>query len=252
MSKKLIDAAEAEIRRFLESSVEVKAAGETYSMVISKEVPDRDGDVVVLSGMDATAYRKNPVVLVDHDYRVESIVGKTVSIETVGTELVAKFVFCDTEYGLLAKSLYEAGFLKTSSIGFILKERDPNDRGRITKWELLEWSLVAVPCNRDALSLDGKALYAKGIEAGMLTKDCADGCGDDEEEPEIDVKAAFAEIRSAIASLASAIEEIKSNVKSLADRKAQETTEEEAKARKEVLQTINRATSEALAGLKRL
>jgi len=36
----------------------------------------------------------------------------------------------------------------------MVKERNANDFTKITKSELLEWSLVAVPANAEALSLD--------------------------------------------------------------------------------------------------
>lgn len=75
--------------------------------------------------------------------------------------MIAEWVWADTENAQLAKQLYDGGFLKTSSIGFIPLQRDESDRSIITKWELLEWSLVAVPCNPGALSMDGKALYQK-------------------------------------------------------------------------------------------
>ena len=111
------------------------------------------------------------------------IVGKTKKLEVVGNELIAEFVFADTENGMLAKQLYEAGFLKTSSIGFMIQERDVNDRSRITRWELLEWSLVAVPSNREALSQDRKELYEKGLAKGLLTYKDTDVFVDDKPKP---------------------------------------------------------------------
>jgi phage head maturation protease len=43
--------------------------------------------------------------------------------------------------------------LKTVSVGFIPKERDPENQRIITRAELLEVSFVPVPCNPNALSL---------------------------------------------------------------------------------------------------
>jgi|GEM_PF-4139820 len=45
----------------------------------------------------------------------------------------------------------------------MVKERDMNDRLIITKAELLEVSFVAVPCNPNAVSLDGK-LYDEAVQ----------------------------------------------------------------------------------------
>lgn len=136
-------------------SVEVKAVESQVSrMIISEEKADRDGETVILAGGDFVNYKKNPVVLMDHSYSVESIIGKTVSISVEGKKLIAEWVWAETEEAMLAKQLYDGGFLKTSSIGFIALQRSETDRSIITKWELLEWSLVAVPCNPNALSLD--------------------------------------------------------------------------------------------------
>lgn len=160
------------LRKDLEN-IEIKADGaDVFNMIISVEKADRDGETILLAGGDLKNYKKNPVVLLNHRYAVESIVGKTTKLTVDGKNMIAQFIFADTELGQLAKKLYVGGFLKTASIGFIVFERDPNDRSIITKWELLEWSLVAVPANAAALSLDGKQiekeLFAKAVEIGLI------------------------------------------------------------------------------------
>lgn len=226
------------------SGVEVKATGQKYRMTISKQVPDREGETVVLSGMDTANYLKNPVVLIDHSYRVESIVGKTVSLAQVGNELVAEFVFADTEDAQIAKQLYEGGFLKSSSIGFMIKSRDPNDRSLITNWELLEWSLVAVPCNPLALSLDGKSVE-RGLEIGLIVKQ--------EPEPETPAPTEAEKTLAELAEVKAELAEVKKLLLVLvADGKASEEEERKALEKKEMLQAINRATSSALENVKRL
>lgn len=226
------------------SGVEVKATGQAFKMTISKQVPDRDGETVVIAGMETGNYLKNPVVLVDHSYTVESIVGKTLSLTQVGNELVAEFVFADTEDAQIAKQLYEGGFLKSSSIGFIIKARDPQDRSVITNWELLEWSLVAVPCNPLALSLDGKSIE-RGLALGLIKKS-------EEVHPETvptEAEKTLAELAEVKAELA----EVKKLLLVLvADGKASDEEAQKALAQKETLQAIARATSSALENVKRL
>lgn len=246
------------LREFLETVGEVKATGETYKMVISKQIPDRDRETIMLDGMDAKAYKKNPVVLIDHSYRVESIVGKTVKLYQEGNQLIADFVFADTEKGQLAKQLYEKGFLKTSSIGFIIQERDATDRAIITKWELLEWSLVAVPANPAALSQDGK-LMEEAISKGLMLKaeTCAkcgcEGCGEGCKETPPETPTPETVITSEEAkAIREELSEIKTILKTLADDKASEKSAVDALKQKELLQTINRATAQALEGLKQL
>jgi hypothetical protein len=106
---------EVELKSVLET-VELKERKTKYNMIVSKEVKDRDGETVMLDGMDMKNYKKNPVVLIDHSYKVEDIVGKTTKLKRDGNELIAEFVFIDTPKGELAEKLYEAGLLKASSI----------------------------------------------------------------------------------------------------------------------------------------
>lgn len=150
--------------------LELKERQTTYKMIISKEVKDRDWETIIVSWIDTKQYKKNPVVLLDHSYKVENIVGKTTKIYIEWNELIADFVFVDTENWEMAEKLYNAWVLKASSIGFIPKERDSNDFTKITKCELLEWSLVAVPCNQDALSLDWK-LFEEAKSKGFIIEE---------------------------------------------------------------------------------
>lgn len=186
------------IIKTIQNNVEIKQVWETYSMVVTTEVEDRDWEVVKISWIDYSNYMSNPVVLQDHSYKVENIIGKTLSLRVEGNSLVADFVFADTEHGRLAKELYDNWFLKTSSIWFIVYQRDENNRDIITKCELLEWSLVAVPCNPKALSLDWKSfeLFQKGVDAGLLKSvDDSEMEKDKEEElEEIDVKTQLSQL----------------------------------------------------------
>ena len=150
--------------------IELKTRQTTYKMIISKQVKDRDWETVLLEWIDLMQYKKNPVVLLDHLYKVENIVGKTTRIYLEWNELIADFVFIDTENGIMAEKLYNAWVLKASSIWFISKQRNPNDFSIIEKSELLEWSLVAVPCNQEALSLDWK-LFEEAKTKGFIIEE---------------------------------------------------------------------------------
>ena len=43
----------------------------------------------------------------DHCYKVEDIVGKTISLKIEGNSLIASWIWAETEDALLAKSLYD-------------------------------------------------------------------------------------------------------------------------------------------------
>ena len=138
-----------------------KEAG-IYEVMISTESTDRQGDIVRASGGKFENYLKNPVVLLGHDYS-DLPIAKTLEIGVIpGIGIQAKFQF--PENGLYEKAdttrkLWDAGFLNAASIGFSpLKSinLDPNKPWGpqdYIEWELLEWSIVTVPANQDALRL---------------------------------------------------------------------------------------------------
>lgn len=139
-----------------------------FKIVVSTESKDRDGEVVKVAGIDTTHYLKNWVVLGDHSYKIESIVGRTDKMYIKDWKMIAEWVFTDaTELGKVAGELYKSWFLFASSIWFLVKERNTKSPDIIEKSELLEFSFVAVQSNRDALRIDEK-LYKKWIEHGFI------------------------------------------------------------------------------------
>ena len=120
----------------------------TFEVVITTENLDRYQEVISMAGWELEHYRANPVVLWGHDHNI--LIGVATSVEIVEGKLVAKGKFAPTDEGQEKRRLYDAGFLKATSVGFIEKEREGN---LITKAELLEFSFVSVPANPYALSL---------------------------------------------------------------------------------------------------
>jgi len=102
---------------------------------------------------------KNPVIIANHVYKIENIVGKATSIYVKDNQLIIEWVFSESNpLGKLLADLYEEWMVKTVSVWFIPKSRDESNKRIITNAELLELSFVAVPCNPNALSLDQKSL----------------------------------------------------------------------------------------------
>lgn len=132
----------------------------TFEVIASTQSKDRHGEIVLQEGIDITNYLKNPVILFAHDYD-ELPIGKATSVIKETDRLIIKGVFAPTEEAQKIRVLYDAGFLKTVSIGFIAKEWEGNV---ITVSELLELSFVAVPANPDALDI----AKGKGIEKEYL------------------------------------------------------------------------------------
>lgn len=168
-------------------------------IMISTAGADRDRDRVMPHGAVIDNYLKNPVVMWGHSYYSPAdVIGRTVSLEATDAGIVADFELRpaanDQDPQNIVRLLWDGGWIRTASIGFRPIEHQPNEFGGhdITAWELLEWSLVPIPANADALRLAAKALgatepggegYAPEVDAA---KDAAPEAPQ-EEQPAADV-----------------------------------------------------------------
>jgi hypothetical protein len=128
-------------------------ANRIIQMIGSSEDFDRIGDRVIMAGVQLANYKSNPIVLANHNYGTDeksTCIGKTIDVSVVGSQLIFKIQFADTPNGQEWFYLYENKFMNASSIGFIPLESTPNNQGGFdfTQIELLEISMVAVPCNQ--------------------------------------------------------------------------------------------------------
>lgn len=137
--------------QFITTIKSVEDDNKIITMCGSTEVVDRTGDIIKMSGVDLTNYLKNPVILFNHDY--DKIIGKALEVEVIDSKLIFKIQFADTKLGNEVYYLLKNGYMNASSIGFIGKEYEGNEHGGLTftKIELLELSIVSVPCNPTAL-----------------------------------------------------------------------------------------------------
>lgn len=129
----------------------------------AKEI-DRMNEVLDPAGVDDKAYQKNAMLLRqhNHDYPIGQVTALKsendgVKFEAwVGDPVAGPLTDCQIE----TRSLIAQKILKAVSVGFIpTKIRMPsyNDRGEmvdpavIERWEMLELSVVSVPCNAGSL-----------------------------------------------------------------------------------------------------
>ncbi|MDQ7850945.1 MAG: HK97 family phage prohead protease [Armatimonadota bacterium] len=145
------------VRKQLEARV-APAGGDTYTFTITTRTPDRFGDVVEPSGIRWEAYMRNPVVLWAHNSDLPPI-GRTVALEPLGDALVATVEFAQTPFAQEVRQLVDAGFLRAASIGFLPLRWEPMPGGgrRFLEAELVEWSVVPVPANPEALVQQAEA-----------------------------------------------------------------------------------------------
>ena len=135
----------------------VNKAAREVAHVITTRNADRVGDVVDASGADLANYLRHPVVMADHSYSIDKIIGRAVALTVNEDGIFARTKYRDTPLGRDAFNLAAEG-LGAWSIGFrpISFKAMKNEKGitkgfHFTKWELLEYSQVAVPMNPDAI-----------------------------------------------------------------------------------------------------
>lgn len=143
------------------SSLELKEekAERKFKVVASTEDIDRSWEIIKVNGWKRENFMKNPVIIANHIYKIENIVGKATSIYVKNNQLIIEWVFAESNpLWKLLSDLYEEWMVKTVSVWFIPNKRDEKNPKIISEAELLELSFVAVPCNPNALSLDQKNL----------------------------------------------------------------------------------------------
>ena len=213
----------------------------SVQFTISKEVVDRDGDILRASGVDFTNYMKNPVFLSFHNSR-EFPLGKVTKFWVEGNAVKAIVYFPPIEElstnpeqaSEKAKLVdftyhcYKTGMLNAVSVGFIPKDwTEIMENGQwvgndITKWELLEFSAVAVPANQDAIAEAVKSFgdeFAKGLVSTVSKTESVvksgkrvsaetreilnriKACGDEIEKCQKSIKACSDNLRKALAEL---------------------------------------------------
>lgn len=135
---------------------------------ISTAAVDREADTIAITGWDLANYRKNPVVLWGHDqWRLPIGRGFDLTVEDGALKASVEFVPEDLpEGGAFAESVYRlarGGFIAATSVGFRpLKWSYTADKDRgaddwfpgidFEEQELVEFSIVTVPANAEALA----------------------------------------------------------------------------------------------------
>lgn len=146
--------------------------GRVVRFVISTGDVDRDGDTIDPKGWDLRPYLKNPVVLWAHDYR-SLPVGKAVSVAVSDGKLVSECEFADHEFAETVYQMVRRGFLRATSVGFRPTKYVINEQRHgldFAEQELMEYSIVPVPSNPEALVDDLTAAKAAGLDVEPLRK----------------------------------------------------------------------------------
>lgn len=144
-----------------------KQRGAVIGAVVSDGSVDRDNDTVNPKGADFSHFRRNPVVLPFHRSDVPPV-GRANAIFELDDEVRSVTQFNDPDLampgfvdGYVLGQMYERGFMNAFSIGFMGKSYELNEE-RVDRfglpsidfkeWELMEYSPVSIPSNRNALA----------------------------------------------------------------------------------------------------
>ena len=145
------------------------------SVVIAANERARTAPEIDLAGLRFDNYRRNPVVMWAHDATGRSPsgglpIGRTLSIDRSGDGgIVAEFEFLeDDPFAQRIRNAWDRGFLQAASISWLPIESMPAESGgaRDVRAELLEWSIVSVPADPDALRESHRRMLESLIEDG--------------------------------------------------------------------------------------
>lgn len=141
-------------KQFIQAKLQ--KSGDKITFVASDETLDRAGEVIPISSWDLVNFMQNPVLLVNHDYLVENIVGLATNVRIEGKSLLFDPVFHEiTELSKTVFQMVKEEVLNTVSVGFL--PHGPVKDGDMGRNELLEVSFVAVPANPSAQRLKSLA-----------------------------------------------------------------------------------------------
>lgn len=144
---------------------------------------DRQGEMILSSAWTEKGlenYRKNPVILLNHDYHSLPI-GKSLWQKVDGKGLKFKIQFAATDLGKELFYLYSNSYMNSFSVGFrpikvYDNEEHPKykDNNGITphtvyeECELLELSSVTIPANADANIIRNMKSFIDSYDSGMF------------------------------------------------------------------------------------
>ena len=149
----------------------------------NKYISDRYGDIPTPFNREyvyeLTEFKKNPILLLNHNSNIGSIAGKVTEIREDVKGLYFEAEFTKSEHIaeiLHAKQLVQEGILQTVSIGGVWHYEDEHNRDHLTLAEIMEISLVAVPADPNALVEEIKPLVQpvteepedKQVKSGMI------------------------------------------------------------------------------------
>ena len=151
-----------ELKRFFSTRAE-KVGDRQYKFVISDETKDRHGTVIKVDGWKLDNYKKNPIVLFQHNSYSsdpDMVIGRS-EVSISDNKLIAVLTLEPEGDNPIADKLakkLDFGTINTASVGFnpfewsmgVSTLGEDLDTFFFRDQDLLEWSLVVIPSNPNA------------------------------------------------------------------------------------------------------
>ena len=151
-------------------TAQIAPSASGFTATITSETIDRDGEVLIPSGMNSKEFERNPTLFWNHDY-AEPVGKAMIPLKRKEREIVADFVFAKRPDGYsgeffpeVASALVAQGIVNGVSVGYVPEEggvRMATDVDRkkygapvsriYSRWKLLEVSLAPLQANPEAL-----------------------------------------------------------------------------------------------------
>ena len=150
--------------------------GNLYCVTIASSEKVRQPPELDFDGLSTENYLRNPVVMWAHDAVGRSPsgglpIGRTLNLAKTSTgQIVAEFEFLsDDPFAQRVQNAWDKGFLQAASISWVPLESAPVKGGgwRDARADLLEWSIVSVPADPDALRESHRLMMAEFLSEGV-------------------------------------------------------------------------------------
>ncbi len=154
--------------QFTSKLLQADVGSRVVRYVLSTGTADRMNDTIDPTGWRLENYRKNPVLLLNHDKRSLPI-GRAVDVSVQGNKLVGAYQFATADEYPVADTVFRlvlGGYMPGGSVGFMPIKYVFNEETNgidFKEQELLEFSAVTVPCNPDAVALSYSGAKGLGI-----------------------------------------------------------------------------------------
>ena len=146
-----------------------------YRVTIAAGEKVRQPPELDFHGLSTENYARNPVVMCPHDAVGRSPsgglpIGRTVDLDKLPDgRIVADFEFLgDDAFAQRVKNAWDEGFLRAASISWLPLGSVPVEGGgwRDTRADLLEWSIVSVPADPEALHESHRRMMQAFLQEG--------------------------------------------------------------------------------------